>query len=292
MLRARSAGTRRSSRGAWSHARSRHQRLAGANRATINRLAGNRRRWRLRNSGAGAGGRRRHGGTWRAELFREIGPRRDNGSRHRLPCERAALLLGRRAWGRLHRSARLLWRLRRTLRKRRPRHRGRGGAGRGAHGFGSSRKGLSRARKTLSGAWRGSGGARYRFRGRRHGTSRRDDSGRRLGRWCLWGRRALCRGWRGWSRRCARTLGARTAADRRLNRFARQRRTDRHGRRRVNFGWSFSRRLRGRFGGNGRRSGGRFRLHGRRRGRGGRRFYLVGRIISLGNGARRTSAIG
>jgi hypothetical protein len=289
MLRARSAGTRRSRRRAGPYAWPRHEGLARANRSAIDRLAGHRRRGRFRNSGARAGGRCRHGRARRAQFFGKVGPRRDNGSSHRLACERTALLLGRRALGRLHRSARLLRWLGRALRERRSRHRGRGGARRSARGLGTSRKGLSRAGKNLSRAWWGAGSARYRFRDRRHGTSRRDDSGRRL--WGGWALRRGRRGWLGGSRR-TRTFRPQTAADRRLNRFTRHRRTDRHGRRRMNFGWSFSGRLRGCFGHNGRMSGGRLRRHGRRCRRGGGRFRFVGALVSLGNGARGTSAIG
>ena len=117
MLRARSAGPRRTGGRAGTHAGLGDQRLAGTDRSAIDRLAGNRRGRRFRNSGTRADGRGRHGRARRAQLLGKIGTRRNYRSRHRLAGERPRCCCVPGAW-RLHRTAVLLWRLRRTLRQR------------------------------------------------------------------------------------------------------------------------------------------------------------------------------
>jgi hypothetical protein len=98
-----------------SHSGAAHHRLAGANRATKDRLAGNRRA--CRSTGPGGAGRRGSGTRLLAEALLQIGARRNRGPRRR--CETGTARRtrrNRRVWGQ---SGACLARRRRAARQRR-----------------------------------------------------------------------------------------------------------------------------------------------------------------------------
>jgi len=289
MLRARSAGPWWTGGSAGTHTGPGDEGLPRANRSTINRLTRDRRRWWFWNPWTRTSWRGRHRRARGAQLLGKIRTRRDDGSRHRLTGERPRLLRPR-----LHGTAVLLRRLRRTLGQRRPRQGRRGRSRPGAKALGgTSRKGLSWAGENLAGSRRRARRARNRFRRRRRRTSWRNHGSRRLGRGRLW-RRSLDR-WRrrrgvsGSARRA--TFRAQTHADGRLNRFSGEWGTDRQGRRRMTLGGPFRRSLRGRFGCDGRGSGGRLRLFGRDCRSARRRFRFIRSLVRLGHRARRAVAV-